>query len=480
MPYGNKNLHFGHVGGVFVPADVYARFLRDRIGKSNVIFVSGTDCYGSPIVEGFRKAQEEGFEGSIVDYVEHNHKLQKSALDAYDISLDLFGGSALGKSRIIHEQVSEDILEELHDHGDLEIKTSKQFYDTQAQMFLNGRQVEGHCPVQGCKSSKAYADECELGHQYEPEELINPISKLSNQTPEMREVANFYFNLPKYNEFIAQHISHSKDNPQIRALVTQTAEEFLQAPIIFIKNELIDTYQSIADSLPEHSFREAQKGKQSFEIEFSSYVERDKARDILSAHNIRFRTGKTILPFRLTGNIEWGVPAPELEGITDLTIWVWPESLWAPISFTQTLLQADMEQETHRYASDDWKDWWADDEAKIYQFIGQDNIYFYGVAQPALFEALNWDMQPSILVANHHILYLGKKASSSSDEKPPSAEELLAAYTAEQLRAHWISLGLDKKSVSFAPKAFDPSMRIHEGMSDREIQNIKRQADPAL
>ena len=93
MPYGNKTLHFGHVGGVFAFADVYARFLRDRIGKENVIFVSGTDCYGSPIAEGWRKAKEAGFEGSIEDYVKRNHEAQKKTLGDYMISLDLFGAS---------------------------------------------------------------------------------------------------------------------------------------------------------------------------------------------------------------------------------------------------------------------------------------------------------------------------------------------------------------------------------------------------
>lgn len=70
MPYGNKNLHFGHIAGVFVPADFFARFLRDRIGQKNVLFISGTDCYGSPIAEGYRKkVEEEGYEGTILDYV---------------------------------------------------------------------------------------------------------------------------------------------------------------------------------------------------------------------------------------------------------------------------------------------------------------------------------------------------------------------------------------------------------------------------
>ena len=82
MPYGNKTLHFGHVGGMFVHADVFARFLRDRIGKDNVVFVSGTDCYGSPIAEGYRKKVEaEGYKGTIEDYVMENHLAQKKTLD---------------------------------------------------------------------------------------------------------------------------------------------------------------------------------------------------------------------------------------------------------------------------------------------------------------------------------------------------------------------------------------------------------------
>ncbi|MBP5454370.1 MAG: class I tRNA ligase family protein, partial [Lachnospiraceae bacterium] len=87
MPYGNKELHFGHIGGVFVHADTFARFLRDRIGEENVIFVSGTDCYGSPFLEGFRKDKEAGtFDGTIEDFVRKNHEAQKDTLDKYEIS----------------------------------------------------------------------------------------------------------------------------------------------------------------------------------------------------------------------------------------------------------------------------------------------------------------------------------------------------------------------------------------------------------
>ena len=108
MPYGNKPLHFGHIGGVFVPADVFARFLRDRIGKANVRFVSGTDCYGSPIDEGYRKAVEnEGFAGTISDYVMRNHDAQAKVLKDFDISLDIFEGSGIGHAGDVHQELSD-------------------------------------------------------------------------------------------------------------------------------------------------------------------------------------------------------------------------------------------------------------------------------------------------------------------------------------------------------------------------------------
>ncbi|MDR0459388.1 MAG: class I tRNA ligase family protein, partial [Coriobacteriales bacterium] len=118
MPYGNKGLHFGHIGGVFIPADVFARFLRDRIGAQNVLFISGTDCYGSPIDEGYRKLVEANeFSGSIEDYVERNHQAQFDSLQAHDISLDIYEGSGLGSARAYHLALTREIFQRLYQHG---------------------------------------------------------------------------------------------------------------------------------------------------------------------------------------------------------------------------------------------------------------------------------------------------------------------------------------------------------------------------
>ena len=477
MPYGNKPLHFGHIAGVFVPADCYARFLRDRIGAENVRFISGTDCFGSPIDEGYRKLVESGsFDGTIAEYVQGNHDAQKATLDAYDISLSIYEGSGIGRAGERQQEVSENLIRRLYENGWLHRRATLQFYDAEAGIYLNGRQVTGRCPVQGCKSEQAYADECSLGHSYAPDELIAPKSTVTGATPEMRPVENWYFDLPAFRDFLRSHVEQQAADPNIRDIVPQTCSEFLGAPIVYVKNDERELFDSVAADLPTHVVREPEKGKASFEVEFETIDDRDVARDVLRRAGLRFRTGKALVPFRITGNIEWGVKAPVIEDVEGLTVWCWPESLWAPVSFTMAANDA------LGLPEDAWRDFWCDENAEVYQFIGQDNLYFYGVAQPALWEALRpgeiFSHEPTTrplrqtrLIANYHVLLGNKKASSSGAVKPPTADELLEHYTTAQLRAHFLALGLGQKSVGFKPKAFDP---------DENVRNDTRVADPVL
>lgn len=467
MPYGNKTLHFGHIGGVFVFADVYARFLRDRIGKDNVIFVSGTDCYGSPIAESYRKLVESGeFDGTIRDFVERNHLKQKKTLEDYDISTNLFAASGLGRAAEIHNEVSENVIKKLYENGHLSKITTRQFFDEKAGVFLNGRQVVGKCPVEGCCSEKGYADECDLGHQYMPENLIDPKSTLTGDTPVMKDVVNWYFNLTEFNDLLKEYIDRIKRQKNVRPLVVKTIDEFLKPPVIYIKKEFLEKYESLKDNMPEHEYLEEPK-KPSFTIVFNRLRDCDEACRVLTDAGIRYRTGKTLVPFRLTGNIEWGVPAPVLEGEKGLTVWVWPESLWAPISFTEAYLEQTGKDR------EDWKKFWCSKDSQVYQFIGQDNIYFYGIAEMAMAIASqgkdglksdpdDGELQLPILMANNHILFLDKKASSSGAVKPPMADELLDYYTAEQLRMHYLGLGLGQRSVSFQPKPLNPDAKPDE------------------
>jgi methionyl-tRNA synthetase len=221
--------------------------------------------------------------------------------------------------------------------------------------------------------------------------------------------------------------------------------------------------------MPAHEYTAADKGKASFELTFACLADRDAARAALAGAGVRFRTGKALVPFRITGNIEWGVPAPELPGDEAAhTVWCWPESLWAPVSFTRAALEHPGEVQGLNGAAPaavaaecaDWREYWCSGSAEVYQFIGQDNIYFYGIAQPAIWEALGEGgegraLTQTTLIANYHVLFMNKKASSSGAIKPPMAADLLDYYTAEQLRAHFLALGLGLKPVSFQPKALD-------------------------
>jgi methionyl-tRNA synthetase len=444
-----------------------------------VLFVCGADCYGSTIDEGYRKLREDdAFDGTLLEYVKRNYEGQRAVLESYDISLDIYEGSALGASKVMHETVTHEILTALHENGWLTLESSAQFYDTEAATLLNGRQVIGHCPVQGCKSQHAYADECDLGHQYRPEDLLNPQSTLTGNTPELREVQNWYVDVSQMGTLLKEYVAWLREDGTTRPVVIDTIDEFLTPPIIYVKQEYYEVYKELASELPPHEYRPPEKGKASFELAFTGLDERDTARDILGSRDIRLRTGKTLVPCRITGNIAWGVQAPVLDGVEDRTIWCWPESLWAPISFSRAWLAcggediATLNPASRGVVEGSWEDFWCSRDAAVYQFIGQDNIYFYGVAQTALWAALTarpgenvgalsalseeGQLQQTRLVANFHLLFLDKKASSSSDVKPPMAAALLDYYTSEQLRTHFIALGLGKKAVSFKPKVLDP------------------------
>ena len=357
----------------------------------------------------------------------------------------------------------------MYQHGFLSQLSTPQFFDPVKEVFLNGRQVIGKCPIEGCTSEKAYADECDLGHQYMPSELIDPISTLSGVKPIIKNVTNWYFNLESFMELLQQRMDFLTTQTNTRKFEIKAMEEFLKPACVYVQRKQINDLDELRRLFPEHEIVDEEK-KPSITFIFQCLEDRDKAREVMDEKGIHYRTGKTLVPFRLSGNIEWGVPVPQKDGVSDLTFWVWPESLWAPISFTRTYL------EQKGFGPDEWKKWWNDEEACVYQFIGQDNIYFYGLAEMGLFAGVFFDNKDEMdmtkmnlphIVANNHILFMDKKASSSSELKPPMADELLEYYSPEQLRMHFLSLGLSTKSVGFKPQVYLP-------IEEREGQ------DPAL
>lgn len=460
MPYGNKLLHYGHVG-MTLRADIFARFMRDRIGHDNVVFVSGTDCYGSPAVESYRKLKETtGYNGTIEEYVKTNHVKQAEIFKKYEIGFNGFYASALDRAGEIHRQVCDDFLVKLIDANMVSKRSSLQFYDRKFNTLLNGRQVVGKCPIEGCLSEHGYADECGLGHQYLPQDLIDPVSALSGEAPELVKIENLYFDLDKCIPILSDWITSIERDKDTPSFMVKEIKEFFKKPEIYIKRSYDKLLNSLKNQLPAFVDISVNEKTPSITIQFETLEEREKACMVLSNNGVRYRTGKTLTPFRLTGDIAWGVPCRDVDGLKNQTFYVWPESLFAPISFCKTYLESMGKD------NNEWKKYWCSPDGKVYQFLGEDNLYFYGPAQQAMFlyaqgknPVLNpQENQLQLTKINpiKSILYLNQKASSSGSLKPPMAEEFLNYYTAEQFRMHFLAMNLSNNNVSLMPKAFNP------------------------
>ncbi len=464
MPYGNKELHFAHVG-LALRADTFAQFLRDRIGKDNVVFVSGTDCYGSPALEYFRALSLKGEinDKSVKDFVMRNHQSHKDTFNAFGVKFNFFGASALEPASSIHNDVSAYFINKLNENNMVSTHSSWQFFDEQYNCLLNGRQVLGKCPIEGCTSEKGYADECDIGHQYLPQDLIDPISTLSGKKPKLVKIENLYFNLDNCVEILNEWINSIEKNSDTPSFMVKELREFFKKPEVYIKKDYFEQFDKIRNLLPHFVEQERKPTTPSMTIVFETLPEREHACEILAENGIRYRTGKTLTPFRLSGDISWGVPCPELQGIKNQTFYVWPESLWAPISFTKTYLKSIGKDEN------EWEKYWCSKDARVFQFMGEDNLYFYGPAQQAMwlftqgeqpiYPAPDGQLQTTTLVPIKFLLYMNTVASSSGQIKPPLAKKLLDYYTPDQFRMHFLAMNLGNNSASFNPKPFNPNAK---------------------
>ena len=162
LPYANGPVHIGHLAGVYVPADIYARY--NRLKHRDVLFIGGSDEHGVPVT---LKARKEGV--TPQDIVDRYHKIIKESFEEFGISFDIYGRT----SAEIHHKTASEFFLSLYNKGEFVEKTSMQFYDEQEQQFLAYRYIMGTCPK--CGAEDAYGDQCEkCGSSLSPTELINP------------------------------------------------------------------------------------------------------------------------------------------------------------------------------------------------------------------------------------------------------------------------------------------------------------------
>ncbi len=194
LPYANGPVHIGHLAGVYVPADIYVRYLR--LKGEDVVFIGGSDEHGVPVTI---RAKKEGC--TPQDVVDRYHKIIKDSFEEFGISFDVYSRT----TSETHHKLASDFFRKLYDKGEFIEKTSEQYYDEEAKTFLADRYIVGECPR--CHAQGAYGDQCEkCGSALSPEELINPISKLSGAKPVLRSTKHWYLPLDKHESWLRKWI----------------------------------------------------------------------------------------------------------------------------------------------------------------------------------------------------------------------------------------------------------------------------------
>ena len=194
LPYANGPVHIGHLAGVYVPADIYARYLR--LKGRDVMFVCGSDEHGVPVTI---RAKKEGC--TVQDVVDRYHGIIKKSFADFGISFDIFSRT----TSKIHHQFAADFFKKLYDEGKFVEITSEQFYDEETKQFLTDRNIKGECPR--CHSGGAYGDQCEkCGATLSPEELINPVNAINGNPLVKKATKHWYLPLDQYQEWLENWI----------------------------------------------------------------------------------------------------------------------------------------------------------------------------------------------------------------------------------------------------------------------------------
>jgi methionyl-tRNA synthetase len=198
LPYANGPLHLGHVAGVYLPADIFVRFLR--MNQHDVAFICGSDEHGAAIT---LRAKKEGI--SPQEIVDKYHALIRDSFKQFNIAFDIFHRT----SAAIHHQTSQEFFLKLHEKGKFTEETSEQYFDEEYQQFLADRYITGECPK--CHNPNAYGDQCEkCGSDLSPTELINPKSTLSGKTPVLKSTSHWYLPMQLHEQWLREWIKEGK------------------------------------------------------------------------------------------------------------------------------------------------------------------------------------------------------------------------------------------------------------------------------
>ena len=328
-PYASGSRHLGHIGGAYLPADIFARY--HRVVGNNVLMVSGSDVHGTPITV---RDDAEGVEP--IDIVNKYHNEFLGYWEKLGISWDNYTTTMTDT----HREVVHDIFNKLLEKGFIDKQKSLQAYDPGENKFLPDRYVEGTCPCP-IAYSEARGDQCDkCSKTLDPEELINPISKISGNKAEFKETEHFFLKLSLLEDQLASWLDEKEG---WRPHVINWAKSFVKEGL------------------------------------------QDRA---------------------ITRDLDWGVEIPVDDLGSGKKIYVWFEAVIGYLS-------ASKEWAKNKGNEKEWTEWWNNESAETYYFIGKDNVPFHAVIWPSILLAYEGLNLPTNVPANQYILVKGEKASAS-------------------------------------------------------------------
>ena len=339
LPYANGPLHVGHLTGAYLPADIFARYLR--LNGHDILFVCGSDEHGAAIT---MRALKEGI--SPREIVDKYHALFNKVFQRLEMSFDIYHRT----SASIHHETSQDFFKTLLDRDEFMVQASEQYYDPVNEQFLADRYIVGTCP--NCGHEEAYGDQCEnCGSSLSPQDLINPKSKLTGKTPELRNTTHWYLPLDKHEDWLRDWI----ENGTLEGKLHHYPSDW--------KNHVIGQCKSWLN--------------------------------------------QGLAPRAMTRDLNWGVDVPhDVEGSEGKKLYVW---LDAPIGYISASKQWALDQGDPEL----WKTYWQKDDTAIAHFIGKDNIVFHCLTFPAILKAYGGFNLPVNVPANQFLNLEGRKISTS-------------------------------------------------------------------
>lgn len=459
MPYANGPLHLGHLAGAHVPADIMSRFLGLVIGRENVLFVCGTDEHGSTSE---LAALTAGI--PIRQFVDSAHDLQSRTLKNYDIGLDIYSGTSRPDCFPLQTELCQDFIKKLQANGLLQKRKSRQWFDPKLERFLPDRFVRGTCPNPKCGNEEAYSDECErCGHQYDPSEIGNPRSAISAATPELRETVHLWLDMWAVSDTLRLWLE-TKEKSWRKSVILDVLDRV--RPGLRFDGSHEEQYKGLKASLPKHKFKYAQ-GKQAV-LQFGNRADLLAGQAELSAAGIESKFVDEWGYRAISRDIAWGIPIPEIDPeVAGKTLYVWPDSLIAPITFSRLALAAQGRPEAENDA------FWREPGTKIAQFLGQDNVFFYVLMQGAMWLGTQSDphrlpvsgeLQLTDVYGCFHLQVGGEKMSKSTGNFY-TGDQLLdeKGYTQDQVRYYLALLGLAEKPTDFDFPKLDERNRFLAG-----------------